>query len=160
MLGTLNTTQIEEVLHSEVIGRIGCHNDGTTYIVPISYGYDGTYIYARSTPGMKIDIMRKNPKICFEVEALKDMGNWQTVILWGEFEEITNTDDRKAALQFLLQRQLPIVTSEMVKFTPNWPFKPNDLNSIDGVVYKINITKKTGRFENHDEVSEGSKAFH
>jgi hypothetical protein len=42
MIGELQPQQIEEVLNSQVVGRIGCHAEEETNIVPISYAYDGT----------------------------------------------------------------------------------------------------------------------
>jgi len=62
MLGILETDQIEDLLGSQVVGRIGCHADDLTYVVPVSYAYDGSCIYAHSEEGMKIAIMRKNPQ--------------------------------------------------------------------------------------------------
>ncbi len=41
MFGTLSPQEIETVLHQQVVGRLGCHAEGLTYVVPISYGYDG-----------------------------------------------------------------------------------------------------------------------
>jgi nitroimidazol reductase NimA-like FMN-containing flavoprotein (pyridoxamine 5'-phosphate oxidase superfamily) len=37
MFGKLNHDQIEEVLKNQFIGRIGCHADGITYVIPVSY---------------------------------------------------------------------------------------------------------------------------
>lgn len=48
MLGMLNDAQIENVLQSLVIGRIGCHANGRTYVVPVTYAYDGKYIYGHT----------------------------------------------------------------------------------------------------------------
>src|SRR4051812_33744329 len=124
MLGKLNNEEIEEVLKVQLLGRIACHADGLTYIVPVSYAYDGKFVYVRSKEGMKIDIMRKSPKICFEVENLRDMGNWQTVIAWGTFEEITNSTERKEALVKLNSRQLPMISSETTRLSLHWPFEP------------------------------------
>jgi hypothetical protein len=45
MLGTLDCRQIEDLLHAEVVGRIGCHTSGRTYVVPITYAYDGAAVY-------------------------------------------------------------------------------------------------------------------
>src|SRR4051812_18834487 len=149
MLGELNIGEIEEVLKKQVLGRIGCHADDITYIVPISYAYDGEYVYVRSKDGMKIDIMRKGPEVCFEVESVKDMGNWETVVAWGTFEEITDSAERRQALQKLGQRNLPF-SGELSRLSLYWPFEPSDLNSIDGVVYRINLKKKTGRFERQE----------
>lgn len=35
MLGDLNSKHIEQVLHSLIIGRIGCHADNRTYVVTV-----------------------------------------------------------------------------------------------------------------------------
>jgi nitroimidazol reductase NimA-like FMN-containing flavoprotein (pyridoxamine 5'-phosphate oxidase superfamily) len=148
MLGKLNNTEIEEVLQGQFLGRIGCSANGLTYITPVSYAYDGKYIYVRSKSGMKADIIRENPQICFEVEAYVNMANWRTVIAWGKCEEITLPEEREHALKTLLHRHLPSVVSETVQFTPHWPFKPTDINSIEGIVYRIDFKEKTGRFEN------------
>ena len=157
MLGQLDDNHIEKVLHSQVLGRIGCHANGITYIVPVCYAYDGVCIYARSSEGLKIELMRQNPKVCFEVENIEDLANWKTVILWGEFEEITAAKERKDALQVFMNRHMPMVSGEMSRFTSNWPFQSDDMEEVTGVIYKINIEKKTGRFENYrgsDEVSQ------
>ncbi len=159
MLGQLDENQIEKLLHKQVIGRIGCHANDITYIVPICYAYNNNCIYARSNDGLKIDLMRQNPKVCFEVENIKDLANWRTVVLWGAFEEISEAEERRNALDILLKRQLPIVTGEMARFTPNWPFQPDDINEVSGIVYKIKIEKKTGRFENYNGIDEASQSY-
>src|ERR1700682_700625 len=89
MFGKLNTGEIDKLISRQLVGRIGCHADGITYVVPVSYAYDGTYIYAYAFKGMKIDMMRKNPKVCFQADNTKNLANWQSVICWGEFEELT-----------------------------------------------------------------------
>jgi nitroimidazol reductase NimA-like FMN-containing flavoprotein (pyridoxamine 5'-phosphate oxidase superfamily) len=149
MFGELSQQKIEEVLHDQVVGRIACHADGTTYVVPISYAYDGKYIYGHTQEGMKINMMRKNRNVCFEVDNLQNMANWQSVIAWGEFEELKDGSARKEALQKLHDRILPVVSSATTRISPEWPFAPNDMNTIKGIVYRIGLTKKTGRFENN-----------
>ncbi len=44
MLGELNEAQVDRVLRSEVIGRLGYHAQSRTYIVPITYAYEGDCI--------------------------------------------------------------------------------------------------------------------
>ncbi|MFI5151842.1 MAG: pyridoxamine 5'-phosphate oxidase family protein [Chitinophagales bacterium] len=148
MFGELNQNEIEELLHQQVIGRIGCHADNSTYVVPISYAYDGEYIYGHTQEGMKIKMMRKNRHICFEVDSLHDLANWKSVISWGEFEEITQEPERNQALQRLHDRILPIVSSVTTKLSPEWPFTPNNTGDIKGIIFRVRLTKKTGRFEN------------
>jgi uncharacterized protein len=57
------------------VGRIACHADGITYIVPVNYVYDGMNLYAHSAKGMKIDMMRKNPDVCFQADAITNLKN-------------------------------------------------------------------------------------
>jgi len=149
MFGELTPREIEETIHSQVIGRIGCHADDVTYVVPVSYAYDGEYIYGHAHEGMKVKMMRKNPKVCFEVDIMQNMANWKSVIAWGEFEELTDSKVRHHALQHLLDRILPVITSATTKISPEWPFAPADMASIKGVVFRIRLSQRTGRFENN-----------
>ena len=147
MIGKLNPEEIENVLNEDIIGRIGCHASDDVYVVPVSYAYDGEYIYVRSFEGKKIEIMRKNPKICFQVDRMKDMANWQSVIAFGQFEEIIDANERKAALEVLVNRKLPAMSSETTHLGSTWPFQSDDLNTIEGVVFRVLLKDKTGRFE-------------
>lgn len=147
MFGTLNDSDIENLISTNVVGRLGCHADGETYIVPISYAYDGNYIYGRTFEGKKILMMRKNPNVCFQIDLMKDMADWQSVIAWGTFEELTHETERNEGLKKLISRILPNIASETMKFTSEWPFPTQDYNRIEGIVFRIKITKKSGRFE-------------
>jgi uncharacterized protein len=153
MFGNLNAEEIESLLNVQLIGRIGCHWNNTTYIVPISYAYDGEFVYAITHEGMKIDIMRQNPQVCFEVENISDLANWQTAVCWGQFMELSNETERREGLKILYNRPLPVVTSDTTRLSPSWPFRPDNLNKIEGVVFRIRLLKKTGRFEKHEEAS-------
>jgi len=153
MLGQLNNTEIEEVLKKQLIGRIGCHTNGTTYIVPISYAYDGTYIYGHTYEGMKMQMMRSNPIVCFEVDIMENMANWNSVICQGEFEEVTDSKEREKGIDLLLNRSLPYITSETVQLTPHWPFQTNNLDKIDGIIFRIKLKEKTGRYEAQGEAT-------
>jgi nitroimidazol reductase NimA-like FMN-containing flavoprotein (pyridoxamine 5'-phosphate oxidase superfamily) len=150
MIGKLENQQIEDVLCKNVIGRLGCHANNKTYVVPISYAYDGTYIYGHTYEGMKIKMMRENPEVCFEVDTMENMANWKSVICQGKYEELTDSDERKKGIQKLLDRVLPIITSETVQITPHWPFPPSDLNKVNGIVYRVRLFEKSGRFEKND----------
>ena len=147
MLGALNSSEIESLIHREFVGRIGCHADDMTYIVPVSYAYDGEYIYVHTSEGLKLDIMRKNPNVCFQVDDMHNMANWQSVIAWGNFEELKKGEQRTHAVELLMNRALPIIHSETMHISPHWPFPSNELENIEGVIFRIRLTKKTGRYE-------------
>lgn len=150
MFGTLSAEEIEGILSRQILGRIGCHIDNVTYVVPISYAYDGEFIYALTREGMKVNMMRRNSHVCFEVEEIPDMGNWKSVICWGEYEELPNRTERHQALVLLHDRQLPHVTSATTKLSPTWPFKPDNIDSIKGLVFRIRLHKKTGKYEKQE----------
>ncbi|TWI94756.1 hypothetical protein JN11_04537 [Mucilaginibacter frigoritolerans] len=148
MLRDLTDIQIEALLKDQLIGRLGCHSNGVTYIVPINYVYDGVNIYGHSAKGMKIDIMRQNPAVCFEVDNIKDVTNWQSVIAWGKFEEITEMAEQVTILQKLTDRIAPHIIDDSV--SPEHGFVDNEGDvgtSVELIIYKIIIDKKTGRFE-------------
>ncbi len=151
MFGSLTNKEIEELLKRQFLGRIGCHTDDLTYVVPISYAYDGENIYCHTHEGMKTKMMRKNPNLCFEVDSLENMATWKSVIAWGKFEEVTEEAERAKALRVLLSRVYPFISSKKMHLGEQWPFVPDDLNSIKGIVFKIKLTEKTGRYEVNDE---------
>lgn len=154
MLGELTTDQIEDVLRGAVIGRIGCHVDGRTYVVPITYAYDGDCIYGHSADGLKVQMMRANPDVCFEVEQVDDLANWRSVISWGTYEEL-HGDDAAAGMQTLISRLLPLMTSATSQpshgLAPNEETKASghaaDTAGHDAVLYRIRLHERTGRFE-------------
>jgi nitroimidazol reductase NimA-like FMN-containing flavoprotein (pyridoxamine 5'-phosphate oxidase superfamily) len=150
MIEILSDQEIMNVVSNSVVGRLGCHADGKTYVVPISFAYDSGYIYARTFEGMKIEMMRKNPEVCFQVDDMQSMADWKSVILWGAFEELKKKADREMGLKILLSRILPNVSSETVKFTPEWPFASGNLSEIEGIVFRIRVREMSGRMEKPD----------
>ncbi|NII27795.1 pyridoxamine 5'-phosphate oxidase family protein [Pseudoflavitalea sp. X16] len=147
MFGNLSPAEIENVLSRQVVGRIGCHAEGITYVVPISFAYDGQFVYCYTQEGMKVTLMRQNPQVCFQTDELENMANWKSVIAWGSFEELPQGRERREALDKLRDRVLPMVSSERVRQSADWPFTNNITEPVPGVVFRIRLTKKTGRFE-------------
>ena len=147
MMGQLTSGEIESLLRNCLLGRIGCTNGVLIYVVPISYAYDGQYIYCHTRNGLKIDMLRRHPAVCFEVERLQNMANWQTVIAQGTFEELTDADLRLDALQRLYDRRLPAFTSQTMRLTGEWPFGRESVGKVEGITFRIRVDSKTGRFE-------------
>lgn len=148
MLGTLTPDEIEFFLKAQLVGRIGCHASDLTYVVPISYAYDGTHIYCHTTEGRKMEMMRKNPNVCFQVDELKDMANWRSVIVQGRFEELHTEAEIQHAMTALFNRSLPVVSSVTTHLGKYWPFHPERHADVGGIFFRITPTDKTGRFEN------------
>jgi uncharacterized protein len=149
MLGTLNARQIDQVLRSELVGRLGCSADGKVYITPISYVYDGgDYIYGHSADGMRLRMLRAHPQVCFQVDHIENLANWVSVIVWGEFEEIAG-DVEKEAMRLFLDRMEPLQAGETAISPHRAPAEVPalDLQGQPMVFYRIRLSERTGRFE-------------
>jgi len=150
MVGTLNKTQITNILASQVVGRIGCCGSGKPYIVPVTYVFDGHYIYGQSLEGKKADILRRHPDVCFEVDVMSSMQHWQSVLVFGKFEELKGEEAEKART-ILFDRVMTLMTSSTVHrhgHKTNGDNPVDDSNRIKPIMYRIKIEEMTGRFEN------------
>jgi len=98
----LSRAEIDALLHERVVGRIGCHAGGVTYVVPVIYAYDGAAVYVASIEGSKIRMMRESPAVCFETDEHGETG-WRSVIAQARYEELAGADAERA-LELLAQR--------------------------------------------------------
>ena len=149
MLGELNHTEIEEVLSNNLLGRLGCTDGDTVYVVPVNYVYDGRYIIAHSTEGQKISMMRERPNVCLLVDEMEDMANWRSVLVWGKFEEVTEELEKQKMMEQLWAKMLKLKVSETALPPHAFAQRPRSRQAgyVKVVIWRIDINKKTGRFE-------------
>ena len=140
MLGELSREQIEDLLLTNIVGRIGCHAFGRTYVVPVTYVYDAGIVYGHGRLGMKFHMMRANPRVCFEVDMMDGFADWQSVIAWGVFSEL-HGDTAVQALDFLTRG-----FESRVAGPPGETVHPSR-NMEPSIVYQIELQEKTGRYE-------------
>ena len=91
--------------------------------------------------------MRENPEVCFQVDAIENMTNWRSAILWGRYEELKSDIDQQKGMKILADRLAPFNLSETVR-----PHDSSDATELQkgrlrAAAYRILITEKTGRFE-------------
>ncbi|MCK4392110.1 pyridoxamine 5'-phosphate oxidase family protein, partial [Candidatus Bipolaricaulota bacterium] len=61
--------QIKDILDRASVCRIALCDNNVPYIVPVNFGYAGDCLYIHcASEGRKVDILRRNPKVCFEVD--------------------------------------------------------------------------------------------
>ncbi len=165
MWGELDKNQIEDFLKSELMGRLGCYDGNKVYVVPITYAYNNGYIYGHTKDGLKIQMMRKNPNVCFEIDSMRNMSNWKSVIAHGTFEELKG-DDANIGLEILMKTIMSILSKKLspteiqgyegigienFAFVQSFlsPFMHSKFNEIsDLVVYRIKVNELTGKFGN------------
>lgn len=151
MIAELALPKIENLMRNQVVGRLGCHAHGITYVVPISYAYADGCIYCHSYEGKKIDLMRSNPQVCFQVDSMDDMAHWKSVIAWGDYEELKSQASIQKAYNILMSRNLPIHSSETTHLGGTWPFPDSENATRDGIYFRIRLHTMTGRFEKKTE---------
>ena len=61
MRSELNDSEIDQVLRTQQLGRIGCHADGITYVVPIGYVFESPNVFALAAPGQSSVSMKAPP---------------------------------------------------------------------------------------------------
>ncbi|WP_341835644.1 pyridoxamine 5'-phosphate oxidase family protein [Chitinophaga pollutisoli] len=153
MIANMTPEQIDLVLSKHAAGRICCTDGMKPYVVPVSYAFNGNYLVAHSRPGMKIDIMRSNPNVCFQVDEIDDLTNWRSVIVWGQYEEVNDPKERYYLMKFLVSHLLQYHAGELAGVAE----MRRELDSADRelpvdrpIVYRIRIKEKTGRSEKRD----------
>ena len=145
--GTLTTDEIENLLTRSPVGRIGCHTRERPYIVPVSYAYDGACVYGYASDGLKLEIMRFNPLVCFEVDEVRTASQWESVIAFGRFEELDGARAGEA---------LDLISHRMRASAGFLPGSPDPSRTVVtrrgryGVAYRIVLTEKSGRFERRE----------
>jgi len=104
MIEPLGKEDARALLGAHRYGRLGCCHNGEPYVLPINYFYNGEDLYMHSLAGLKIRAMRESPQICLQVDEVTDDYNWRSVIAFGEYEEITEPEERERMMASLLQR--------------------------------------------------------
>lgn len=147
MYGELDAEQIEHLLRIESVGHLGCYGQGRPYVVPITYAYDGRYVYGYTREGMKLRLMRDHPTVCLQVDRIEGFTRWQSVIAWGTFEEL-HGEDAERAKDLIAKRFVPLMGGrplERAHGMAGWASRPATWQ--DAVLYRITLTTKSGRFE-------------
>jgi uncharacterized protein len=134
----LSGDEIDAVLAANVVGRIGCHSDGLTYVVPVIYAYDDGAVHVFTVEGQKTRMMRANPSVCFEVDEYDGdgRGGWRSVIAYGEYEELAGDD---------AQRVLALLAERFRRDDEAAPERRPRGGGRPGVAFRIRLREATGR---------------
>ena len=106
---------IDGIIRSCRVCRLAMCDDGQPYLVPLNFGYNGRFLYFHAAPeGRKIDIIKKNNRVCFEFDILHDIVTGQKACDWGaRYESVVGSgaaeivDDvkgKKEALEWIMRQ--------------------------------------------------------
>jgi nitroimidazol reductase NimA-like FMN-containing flavoprotein (pyridoxamine 5'-phosphate oxidase superfamily) len=104
---------IKSIIEKTNVCRLGMVNGNKPYIVPLCFGYQDNVLYFHGTlKGQKIDLIRKNPNVCFEFDLItkpiesENACDWsmkyQSVIGFGKAVFIESSDEKRKALSIIM----------------------------------------------------------
>jgi nitroimidazol reductase NimA-like FMN-containing flavoprotein (pyridoxamine 5'-phosphate oxidase superfamily) len=136
MIEEMTDDQIDAFLRLQVVGRVGCHAAGLTYVVPVIYVWEPGFLSVYTVEGQKIRMMRENPSVCFEVDEYGPAGGWKSVIAQGEYEELAG--EEATHVLDLLARRFAERSSGGARQRPSRQDR-------QPVAFRIRTTEVTGR---------------
>lgn len=110
----IETARIEDVLKRATVCRLAMADGETPYIVPLCFGYAENRLYFHcATAGRKIDILRRYPRVCFEVDCDQELiespqacgwsMRFRSVIGEGRATLIDDPAAKRAALDIIMR---------------------------------------------------------
>ncbi len=107
--------EIEKILKQSHVCRLAMVDEDKPYLVPMNFGYsDGCLFFHCAKQGRKIDLIKKNPNICFEVDELIrlkkaslacDWGiDFKSVIGSGKAQFLEDSKEKKNALNIIMSQ--------------------------------------------------------
>jgi nitroimidazol reductase NimA-like FMN-containing flavoprotein (pyridoxamine 5'-phosphate oxidase superfamily) len=146
----MSGAECNDALSRAKFGRLACANDNQPYVLPLNFAFDGgTYLYFFTTVGQKIEWMRSNPSVCFEIDEVTNHNHWTSVIVFGSYEELPDKPEyetaRRHAHGFLQKRVMwwePAYISEEHR---------DNSHSLTPIFFRIKIEKVTGHRAESDD---------
>ena len=104
---------IQEILEKGLVCRLGLYDGQYPYVVPMNYGYrDGRLYFHCAGEGRKIDILKKNDRVCIEVDIdsrivrgdtpCRWAAKYRSVIGFGRARIIDDDKTKKAGLDVIM----------------------------------------------------------
>jgi nitroimidazol reductase NimA-like FMN-containing flavoprotein (pyridoxamine 5'-phosphate oxidase superfamily) len=78
-----DTKEMESIINRSDVCRIALCENNSPYIVPVCFGYRDNCMYFHSaTDGKKVDIIKKNNRVCFEFDIQEGLIKSQNPCDW------------------------------------------------------------------------------
>ena len=143
---------MEEILRKGLVCHLAMVDQGKPYLVSMNYGFLGRSLYLHSArEGRKIEILRKNPEVCFQVvngtrltTGPDACGDWtmkyRSVTGFGKATFIENGPEKIRAMHILMDQ-----------YTTKGPFEFNPARLSETLVIRIDVEEMTGKISGYTE---------
>lgn len=81
----LSADECGEILRRHHVGRLAFAHKDRVDIEPIHYVSDDQWLYGRTQPGTKLEILTHNRWVAFEVDEVDALFDWRSVVVKGGF---------------------------------------------------------------------------
>jgi len=76
--------EIESIINKAFVCRLGMADENGPYIIPLSFGYrDGSLYFHCARKGRKLDILKKDKRVCFEIDTDHEIVESEKACKWG-----------------------------------------------------------------------------
>ena len=135
---------IEEVIKASRVFRLAMIDKDRPYVIPLNFGYQNQTLYFHSArEGRKIDILRKNPRVCFEFDILEKLNKNAEACKWGaDFKSVIG-EGKAVILDDPVEKRKGFAVI-MAQYS-NRVFEFSDENVEKTAVIKIEIEWMTGK---------------
>lgn len=135
---------VEAIIRRATVCRVAFSENDIPYIVPLSFGYRDDCLYFHSaTEGKKIDIIKINNNVCFEMDIEHQLVesespcNWgmkyYSVVGFGKAFFVEDADEKRRALDIIVDHYAG----------RSYEYPENTINRV--AVVRIEIDSMTGK---------------
>ncbi len=134
----LSRDEMEQILARNHFGRLAYSLHDRVDIEPISYVYDGGWLYGRTSHGTKLSVLEHHRWVAFEVDEIQSAFEWRSVVVKGAFYivEADTPESRDPAYTHGVALLRALVPKTLTARDPT-PFRSS--------VFRIHLDEITGR---------------
>lgn len=136
MIEPMSIEEAVALLEAGGDARLACIVNGEPYVVPVHYVLDGDSAYMHSLPGTKVEAMRRHPRTCLQVQAVRSEHNWESVQAFGTYEEIVDERERETVFERVFHR--------FPRLTPADAVRRHGRLSGESIAFRIRIDRIVG----------------
>ncbi len=136
--------EIEGIIKRAPICRLGLVDNDEPYVIPVCFGYERDVLYFHgSLKGRKVELIRKNKKVCFEIdidtdlEKSEDPCDWvmkgKSVVGVGRASILKDDEEKSRALKVIMGHYSQ----------GDFSFSKSALDSV--LVVRVDISNITGK---------------
>ncbi|MBW1668778.1 MAG: pyridoxamine 5'-phosphate oxidase family protein [Deltaproteobacteria bacterium] len=137
--------EIDSIILKASVCRVAMFADGYPYIVPLCFGYkEKTLYFHTASEGKKLEIIGKNPRVCFEIDIDHELTESDKACNWGmKYRSVIGFG--KASVVDDLEEKQEALDTIMSHYSTRRPFSYNKKAFKKTTVLRIDVESMTGK---------------